>query len=61
MDWYHGESWPKFRNLIIFSETPQGIGIEAWVTIDEKEMVILENDPEFLTFASLNPSISVSL
>ncbi|KAF3966700.1 hypothetical protein CMV_009226 [Castanea mollissima] len=56
-----GKVGPKFRNLIIFSETPCGIGIEAWVTIDEKEMVILENDPEFLAFASLNPSISISL
>nr|XP_023884186.1 BAHD acyltransferase At5g47980-like [Quercus suber] len=56
-----GKVGPKFRNLIIFSETPRGIGIEAWVTIDEKEMVILENDPEFLAFASLNPSISISL
>uniref|UniRef100_A0A7N2MDQ3 Uncharacterized protein n=1 Tax=Quercus lobata TaxID=97700 RepID=A0A7N2MDQ3_QUELO len=56
-----GKVGPAFRNLIIFSETPWGIGIEAWVTMDEKEMAILENDPEFLAFASLNPSISISL
>ncbi|KAM3698401.1 hypothetical protein ACB098_06G185800 [Castanea mollissima] len=55
-----GKVGPKFRNLIIFGETPRGIGIEAWLTIDEKEMGILENDPEFLAFASLNPSISIS-
>ena len=55
-----GKVGPAFRNLIIFSETPWGIGIEAWVTMDAKEMAILENDPEFLAFASLNPSISIS-
>ncbi|XP_030937125.1 stemmadenine O-acetyltransferase-like [Quercus lobata] len=56
-----GKVGPAFRNLIIFIETPGGIGIEAWVTMDEKEMAILENDTEFLQFTSLNPSISISL
>ncbi|XP_030929456.1 stemmadenine O-acetyltransferase-like [Quercus lobata] len=56
-----GKVGSAFRNLIMFSETPCGIGIEAWVTMDEKEMAILENDPEFLAFASLNPSILLPL
>ena len=56
-----GKVGPAFRNLIIFSETPWGDGIEAWVTLEEKEMAVLENDPEFLACASLNPSISISL
>ena len=56
-----GKVGPAFRNLIIFSETPWGDGTEAWVTLEEKEMAILENDPEFLASASLNPRISISL
>ena len=54
----NGKVGPAFRNLIIFNETPWGNGIEAWVTMDEKELAILENDSEFLAFASSNPSIS---
>ncbi|KAK7849050.1 stemmadenine O-acetyltransferase [Quercus suber] len=56
-----GKVGPAFRNLIILSETPWGDGTEAWVTLEEKEMAILENDPKFLACASLNPSISISL
>ncbi|KAG6640772.1 hypothetical protein CIPAW_09G026600 [Carya illinoinensis] len=33
-----------------------GSGVEAWVTLDEKLMAILDNDPEFLAFATLNPA-----
>ncbi|KAL9267257.1 (13S,14R)-1,13-dihydroxy-N-methylcanadine 13-O-acetyltransferase AT1-like protein [Drosera capensis] len=32
--------------------------IEAWLVLDEREMVILEQDQEFLSFGSLNKSIS---
>ena len=56
-----GKVGPTFRNLIIFNEISWGLGIEAWVTMDEKELAILENDLEFLAFASPNPSISISL
>ncbi|KAI8005020.1 BAHD acyltransferase [Camellia lanceoleosa] len=45
-----------FLNLIILMETRSGDGIEAWVTLDEQEMAILEHDTELLTFASLDPS-----
>ncbi|GAB2235955.1 hypothetical protein Droror1_Dr00026400 [Drosera rotundifolia] len=31
--------------------------IEAWLVLDEREMVILEQDQEFLSFGSLNKSI----
>ncbi|KAL7193800.1 hypothetical protein ACSBR2_025433 [Camellia fascicularis] len=31
--------------------------IEAWLTIDEHEMEVLEHDQEFLEFASLNPPV----
>ncbi|KAL7207297.1 hypothetical protein ACSBR1_029289 [Camellia fascicularis] len=45
-----------FLNLIILMETRSGDEIEAWVTLDEQEMAILEHDTELLTFASLDPS-----
>ncbi|XP_052208461.1 stemmadenine O-acetyltransferase-like isoform X6 [Diospyros lotus] len=34
-------------------------GIEAWVHLDEPEMTILEQDPEFLRYASSNPGFPV--
>ncbi|KAG6783589.1 hypothetical protein POTOM_009245 [Populus tomentosa] len=42
-------------NLIILADT-RCDGIEAFVTLDEKDMTILEGNPELLKFASLNPS-----
>ncbi|XP_052202266.1 stemmadenine O-acetyltransferase-like [Diospyros lotus] len=45
-----------FMNLIVLMDTRSGNGIEAWVTLDEEEMAILESDLELLTFASLDPS-----
>ncbi|KAK2976786.1 hypothetical protein RJ640_027622 [Escallonia rubra] len=35
-----------------------GEEIEAWITLDEHEMSILEHDPKFRSFAVLNPSIT---
>jgi hypothetical protein len=42
-------------NLVILADT-RCDGIEAFVTLDEKDMTILEGNPELLKFASLNPS-----
>ncbi|WCJ19289.1 HXXXD-type acyl-transferase family protein [Euphorbia peplus] len=53
-----GKVGPCFRNLTIFIETKDGKGIEAWITLDQQRMTFLENDSEFLTFASPNPKIS---
>ncbi|KAK7853890.1 stemmadenine O-acetyltransferase [Quercus suber] len=47
------------RNLIVLQNTTSGNGIEAWVTLDENIMSILEQDPEFLAFATLNPSVLI--
>ncbi|KAK6156117.1 hypothetical protein DH2020_010365 [Rehmannia glutinosa] len=33
--------------------------IELWMLFSEEEMAILENDPEFIAFATPNPSISI--
>ncbi|KAF2282362.1 hypothetical protein GH714_043912 [Hevea brasiliensis] len=53
-----GKVGPAFRNLTMFIETKDGKGIEAWITLDKERMAIVENDPEFLAFASPNPRIS---
>ncbi|KAK9927295.1 hypothetical protein M0R45_024486 [Rubus argutus] len=50
-----GKAEPTSRNLIVFVETQWSKGIEAWVTLEEKQMAILEKDPKFLAFASPNP------
>ncbi|RDX72433.1 Vinorine synthase, partial [Mucuna pruriens] len=43
-------------NTVVLMETKEGM--EAWVTMAEKHIDILENDMEFLQFALLNPSVS---
>ncbi|XP_065871478.1 stemmadenine O-acetyltransferase-like [Euphorbia lathyris] len=53
-----GRVGPSFRNLTVFIETKDGKGIEAWITLDQERMTFLEHDPEFLAFASPNPTIS---
>ncbi|CAK7325400.1 unnamed protein product [Dovyalis caffra] len=53
-----GKVGPAFRNLTVLIETKDGKGIEAWITLDEERMTILERDPEFLAFASPNPKFS---
>ncbi|KAK6115082.1 hypothetical protein DH2020_007351 [Rehmannia glutinosa] len=49
-------SGPFFMNLAILIDRRCGDGIEAWVTLDEQEMAILECNQEFINFASFNPS-----
>ncbi|KAB1223955.1 Vinorine synthase [Morella rubra] len=51
---------PAFRELIIFTKSNGVNAIEAWVTLKEKEMAVLEDDPEFLAFAAKNPCILIS-
>ncbi|GFS31934.1 hypothetical protein Acr_00g0020050 [Actinidia rufa] len=45
VDYFGFTSWcgPVFMNLIVLMETRNGDGIDAWVTLDEEEMAILEN------------------
>ncbi|XP_065869431.1 stemmadenine O-acetyltransferase-like [Euphorbia lathyris] len=42
-------------NFIILKDVGRSNSIEAWMTLDENTMDVLEHDPEFLAFASLNP------
>ncbi|KAL3834532.1 hypothetical protein ACJIZ3_009268 [Penstemon smallii] len=47
---------PLFSNFVLLMDTRVGNGVEAWVTLSEEDMNVLEKDPEILAFASLNPS-----
>ncbi|KAK8580766.1 hypothetical protein V6N12_071018 [Hibiscus sabdariffa] len=45
-----------FMNLVILVDTQLGDDIEAWVTLDEQDMAILERDEELLEMAKFDPS-----
>ncbi|GMN50987.1 hypothetical protein TIFTF001_020147 [Ficus carica] len=47
-----GKAGPAFRNLVVFIDSQWGKGIQAWITLEEKQMKVLESDKEFLEFAS---------
>ncbi|XP_022149424.1 BAHD acyltransferase At5g47980-like isoform X2 [Momordica charantia] len=47
------------RNIILLMDRASGEGIEAWITLDDETMNLLENDYEFLEFASPNPGITL--
>ncbi|KAK3023920.1 hypothetical protein RJ639_043463 [Escallonia herrerae] len=47
----------RSMQMIVFIE--RGDGIEAWMFSDEKEVCVLEKDPEFLAHASPNPLIRI--
>ncbi|KAE8670668.1 Papain family cysteine protease [Hibiscus syriacus] len=53
-----GEVGSDFRNLVVFVRTKCGKDVEAWITLDEKRMLLLEKDAEFLKFTSPTPKIS---
>ncbi|KAJ7950492.1 Vinorine synthase [Quillaja saponaria] len=43
-------------NTIVLTSTKSGDGIEAWITLEEKVMDLVERDENLLAIASLNPS-----
>ncbi|XP_028754272.1 vinorine synthase-like [Neltuma alba] len=47
----------KIKNSFILMDTSDGKGIEAWVTLNEQDMALMESNLELLEFASLNPTI----
>ncbi|XP_038686645.1 vinorine synthase-like [Tripterygium wilfordii] len=47
----------KAPNVASFVDTREGDGIEAWVSLREDVMAILEHNEELLSFASVNPSV----
>ncbi|PKI77046.1 hypothetical protein CRG98_002549 [Punica granatum] len=55
-DWMSSCS-SDFKNTSVLTDTKDGEGIEAWVTLREEDMELFEQDQELLSFASLNPRI----
>ncbi|XP_022149405.1 BAHD acyltransferase At5g47980-like isoform X1 [Momordica charantia] len=47
------------RNIIFLMDRTSDEGIEAWITLDDETMNLLENDCKFLKFASPNPRITL--
>jgi len=52
-----GGTKESIPNTVILMETREGI--EAWITMRETHITILENDEDFLRFALLNPSVLI--
>ncbi|KAK5835856.1 vinorine synthase-like [Gossypium arboreum] len=48
---------PGFSDRFILKQARHHNSIEAWVTLPDKVMAVLEHDPDFLAFASPNPSM----
>ncbi|EOY22399.1 3'-N-debenzoyl-2'-deoxytaxol N-benzoyltransferase, putative [Theobroma cacao] len=46
----------RFNRAAFFLDTRDGEGIEAWITLTQKEMAKLEQDPDILAHASFKPS-----
>lgn len=46
-----------FNNSVFLMDSKDGVGIEAWVMLQEQDMTSVERDEELLAFASLNPSV----
>ncbi|GJZ05465.1 transferase, chloramphenicol acetyltransferase-like domain protein [Tanacetum coccineum] len=53
---YSNNDVPLYGNAIMLMDTSTGDGIEAWVTLSQDEMAILEGDPDLLLYASVEPS-----
>ncbi|KAB1203567.1 Vinorine synthase [Morella rubra] len=45
-----------YSNKVILMDTRSAGGVEAWVSLKEGDMAVLEQDKELLAFASLDPS-----
>lgn len=57
--WVVGNVAPAFGNIAMLIDSKDGRGIEAFVTLPEENMSLLEQNPELLAFASLNPCVLV--
>ena len=47
----------KIRNSIFLLDTSDGKGIEAWVTLSDEDVALVEGNKELLQYAALNPRI----
>ena len=48
-----------FKNLITFSDTKLGDGIEAWINLNAEDMVNFECDKELLAYATTSSGFNV--
>ncbi|XP_065635260.1 stemmadenine O-acetyltransferase-like [Quercus suber] len=48
-----------FKNLITFSDSKLGDGIEAWIDLNAEDMVNFECDKEFLAYATTSSGFNV--
>ncbi|XP_054823693.1 stemmadenine O-acetyltransferase-like [Prosopis cineraria] len=53
---FRGGTQETVPDSVILIDTSQGL--EAWITMPEENMAVLEEDEEFLRFALLNPPVS---
>ena len=59
----HGKVGPEFRNLVVLIDS-QGSNekeMEAFVTLEDRQMAVLEGDPKFLAFAGNSNNINSRL
>ncbi|CAH2034007.1 unnamed protein product [Thlaspi arvense] len=57
--WVTGRGTSNFKNLMLLIDAKDGDGIEAWITLTEEHMSLLECDEELLESASLNPPVLI--
>ncbi|KAK3033333.1 hypothetical protein RJ639_034180 [Escallonia herrerae] len=50
----------NFKNVTFLLDGAKEGDIDAWVTLDQREMDVLDENMEFLAFASLNPPIMIN-
>ncbi|XP_059636009.1 acyltransferase Pun1-like [Cornus florida] len=55
--WVSGGGSIVYKNIFSLVDSNKEGGIEAWVSLGEKEMSVFERDEELLSFAELNPSV----
>ncbi|KAJ8760363.1 hypothetical protein K2173_012648 [Erythroxylum novogranatense] len=47
----------QFRNIIVLQKTKEGDSIEVWISMDEREMAVFEQDHDIIAYASNDPSV----
>ncbi|KAK1431304.1 hypothetical protein QVD17_07761 [Tagetes erecta] len=45
-----------YLDFVVLMDTPNGEGIEAWVNMDEEDLLVLKHNPHLLEFTSVDPS-----
>ncbi|KAF8018547.1 hypothetical protein BT93_H3431 [Corymbia citriodora subsp. variegata] len=45
-----------YKNVVVLTDTRDGEGVEAWLTLGEAEMAAFEKDQDLLRYATPNPS-----